>query len=254
MKIGVIARTEIATWSRIQTRNFVEHLSVAKTLIINMPTRDCDVDDSWCPEPTSVAYDARTHSLDEQVVRRWLHGLDVVFTVETPYDWRIPHWCRHMGIRLVVQGNPEFVRHGQPGYEHYGDPIWWWPTSWRLDQLPAGQVVPVPMPDRPNVAADPDDGPLRILHVVGKRATPTATAPRSCCGHCPTSGPGRGHHDHHRRRPAGRHAAQRHRPQDAQPSGGPMVAVRRSPRPDPALPLRRTLPSGPKHRQAGSPS
>lgn len=170
MKIGVIARTEIARGLGIQTRNFVEHLPVAKTLIINMPTRDCDVDDSWCPDPTYVAYDARAHSLDEQVVRRWLHGLDVVFTVETPYDWRIPHWCRHMGVRLVVQGNPEFVRHGQPGYEHYGDPIWWWPTSWRLDQLPAGQVVPVPMPDRPNVAADPDDGPLRILHVVGKRA------------------------------------------------------------------------------------
>lgn len=170
MKIGVIARTEIARGLGIQTRNFAEHLPVAKTLIINMPTRDCAVDDSWCPDPTYANYDARNHTLDEQLVRRWLHGLDVVFAVETPYDWRIPHWCRHIGIRLVVQGNPEFVRHGQPGYEHYGDPIWWWPTSWRLDQLPAGQVVPVPMPDRPNVAADPDDGPLRILHVIGKRA------------------------------------------------------------------------------------
>ena len=170
LKIGVIARTEIARGLAIQTRNFVENMPVQRTLIIDMPSVDCALDESWCPNPTHITYDARHHTLDERIVRDWLRGLDVVFTVETPYDWRMPNWCREMDIPLVVQGNPEFVRHGQEGFEHLGDPIWWWPTSWRLDQLPHGDVVPVPMPDRPNVAADPNDGPLRILHVVGKRA------------------------------------------------------------------------------------
>lgn len=171
LKIGVIARTEIARGLAIQTRNFVENMPVQRTLIIDMPSVDCALDESWCPNPTHITYDARHHTLDERIVRDWLRGLDVVFTVETPYDWRMPNWCREMDIPLVVQGNPEFVRHGQEGFEHLGDPIWWWPTSWRLDQLPHGDVVPVPMPDRPNVAANPrDDGPLKILHVIGKRA------------------------------------------------------------------------------------
>lgn len=171
LRIGVIARTEIARGLAIQTRNFVEHMPVERTLVIDMPTADCALDESWCPNPTHITYDARHHTLDERIVRDWLRGLDVVFTVETPYDWRMPNWCREMDIPLVVQGNPEFVRHGQEGFEHLGDPIWWWPTSWRLDQLPHGDVVPVPMPDRPNVAANPrDDGPLKILHVIGKRA------------------------------------------------------------------------------------
>lgn len=170
LHVGVIARTEIARGLAIQTRNFVEHMPVERTLIVQMPYVDCDLDETWCPNPTHVRYDARSHTLPEHVVREWLRGLDVVFTVETPYDWQLPKWAAEMGTPIVVQGNPEFVRHGQAGYEHLGDPVWWWPTSWRLDRLPAGRVMPVPMPERPTAAATWSDGPLRVLHVVGKRA------------------------------------------------------------------------------------
>jgi hypothetical protein len=170
MRLGVIARTEIARGLAIQTRNFVEHMPVERTLVIDMPRPDCAVDDSWCPNPTHIAYEPKDHTLDEATVREWLDGLDVVFTVETPYDWRMPHWAREMSVRLIVQGNPEFFRHDQRGYEHFGVPIWWWPTSWRLDHLPAGPVMPVPMPDVFPTAAHPEDGPLRVLHVIGKRA------------------------------------------------------------------------------------
>ncbi len=170
MRLGAIVRTEVARGLGIQSRNFVDHMPVERTLVIDMPRPDCPTDDSWCPNPTHIAYDINRHVLDEQQVREWLDGLDVVFTVETPYDWRMPIWAREMGVRLIVQGNPEFVRHGQKDWLHLGDPIWWWPTSWRLPQLPAGTVVPVPMPDVARTAAHPEDGPLKVLHVIGKRA------------------------------------------------------------------------------------
>ena len=100
-------------------------------------------------------------------VRRWLKGLDVVFTVETPNDWRMPLWCREMGVKLIIQGNPEFVRHtSDPSIPH--PDAWWWPTSWRTDVLPVGTVMPVPMNRQPNMFMA--DGPLSLLHVVGKRA------------------------------------------------------------------------------------
>ncbi len=170
VKLGVIARTEIARGLAVQTRNFVEHMDVDRTLVVNMPRRDCDLDASWCPNPTPIRYDDQRHALGRAEVIDWMRGLDAVFTVETPYDWDMPNWCRELGVKLFVQGNPEFVRHGQRQFDHYGRPIWWWPTSWRTDVLPAGRVMPVPMPDRPRTAAAPDDGPLRVLHVIGRRA------------------------------------------------------------------------------------
>ena len=134
MRLGAIVRTEVARGLGIQSRNFVDHMPVERTLVIDMPRPDCPTDDSWCPNPTHITYDINRHVLDEQQVREWLDGLDVVFTVETPYDWRMPIWAREMGVRLIVQGNPEFIRHGQKDWLHLGDPIWWWPTSWRLPQ------------------------------------------------------------------------------------------------------------------------
>ena len=70
----------------------------------------------------------------------------VVFTVETPYDWRLPNWAREAGVKTVVQGNPEFYRNHLASHAHQANPDeWWWPTSWRpIRELPQGTIVPVP--------------------------------------------------------------------------------------------------------------
>lgn len=172
MRLGLIARCETARGIAIQSKGFYDAMPVDKVLLVRFPRPDCREAPEWydASRTTQVAYDAKNHTLDESVVREWLRGLDVVFTVETPNDWRMPTWCREEGVKLVVQGNPEFVRHGRPGFESLPHPdAWWWPTSWRLDHLPKGTVMPVPMSfewaQRRNL-----DRPLRVLHVVGKRA------------------------------------------------------------------------------------
>lgn len=170
MKIGLIARAEYARGLAIQSKNFYDHMPVDRVLLVHMPNPDCALADGWYQNATVVP-SLPGHTLDEQIVREWMDGLDVIFTVETPYDWSLPRWAREMGVKTVIQGNPEFVRHGQPAYSHFEHPdAWWWPTSWRLDLLPPGRVVPVPMPDRPFTAAKELDGPLKVFHVVGKRA------------------------------------------------------------------------------------
>ena len=146
-------------------------MPVDDVLLVRMPRPDCKEAPEWYPGATHAAYDPIRHQLDEELVTDWLEGLDVVFTVETPNDWRMPLWCREMGVKLVIQGNPEFVRHGREGFEHLAHPDqWWWPTKWRTDILPAGVHMPVPMPDTVPVERNDDDVPLRVLHVVGKRA------------------------------------------------------------------------------------
>jgi hypothetical protein len=169
MKIGLIARCEVARGIAIQSRNFFDHMPVDRVLLVRMPRPDCAERPDWYPGRTDAVYNARVHELDEDLVRSWLGGLDVVFTVETPNDWRIPIWCREAGVKLVIQGNPEFVRHGQPAFDHYPHPDqWWWPTSWRKAKIPEGRVMPVPMDPRP--ASSERGDRLRVLHVIGKRA------------------------------------------------------------------------------------
>jgi len=171
IRLGLIARSEVARGIALQSRNFYDHMPVDDVLLVRMPRPDCKEAPEWYPGATHAAYDPIRHQLDEELVTDWLEGLDVVFTVETPNDWRMPLWCREMGVKLVIQGNPEFVRHGREGFEHLAHPDqWWWPTKWRTDILPTGVHMPVPMPDTVPVERDDADVPLRVLHVVGKRA------------------------------------------------------------------------------------
>lgn len=170
MKLGLIARCEIARGISLQSHNFYTHMPVDRVLLVRMPRPQTAENPGWYKNRTEVAYDDRTHRLPEDVVRGWLDGLDAVFCVETPHDWRIPLWCKQAGVKLIVQGNPEFVRHGLPGFEDMAHPDrWWWPTRWRMDHLPKGDWMPVPMDRRP-AQPPPDDGRLHVLHVMGMGA------------------------------------------------------------------------------------
>lgn len=172
MKIGLIARAEVARGLAIQSKNFYDHVPVERVLLVEMPKPDCELGAGWYRErhTTRAPYDDRGHTLPEGLVRDWLVGLDVVLTVETPYDWRLPNWAREVGVKTVVQGNPEFYRNHLASHAHQADPdAWWWPTSWKpIPELPDGPVMPVPM-DRVRRAVLPGS-PLELLHVVGKRA------------------------------------------------------------------------------------
>lgn len=170
-KVGLIARAEERGLG-IQTKALYDWLSPDRTLVV-VP-RDLDSNNGydqnlhWYPDATVVDWGHR--ELPEQTVRDWLDGLDVVLTCETFYDWDLVHWANELGVATVCQVNPEFYRHGlDDSLPH--PTVWWAPTTWRLDHLPDNtRVVPVPVEPHSRTCAPAHSGPLRLLHVVGRKA------------------------------------------------------------------------------------
>jgi glycosyltransferase involved in cell wall biosynthesis len=177
VRIGLLARSENRGLG-IQSLEFFRRLPVNDVLIVDMgelargfarhDERYLNVASERGGVTVGVAEYRNGFFVDEALVRDWLHGLDVVFSVETLYDPRFHLWANEARVATVIQLNPEFIKP-----DVFEPTAWWAPTTWRLDQLPAGtRLVPVPVSlDRFTVGAQvPDDQPMRVLHVVGHRA------------------------------------------------------------------------------------
>lgn len=169
MRIGLLARCDNRGIA-FQTHEFFRHMKPHRTLVL------CLNDPLW-PEDTSrfnyhnvdFVSVGPDRIVDERKALKLLRDIDVLFAVETLMDWRIADWARDMGVRTVVQGNPEF--YAPDRYDYSPPDVWAWPTEWMRDQLPEGILLPVPTPDDCMVASgDPDVGPLRVLHVAGHAA------------------------------------------------------------------------------------
>lgn len=169
MRIGLLARCDERGIAH-QTREFFLAMKPHRTLVF------CLNDPLW-PEDTGKFYGTNVDFVnmkpdrvcDERKARKLLQDIDVLFAVETLMDWRIADWARDLGVRTVVQGNPEFYVHERFGWPHPDQ--WVWPTTWMQDQLPVGRLLPVPAPDEIAItAAHFTESPLRVLHVAGHAA------------------------------------------------------------------------------------
>lgn len=170
MKIGLLARADERGIAH-QTREFWLNMRPSATLVMLLD------DPAWPEDPAkfsgiSVDYvrvDRRNRLLDPRKARKLARAVDVIFAVESLMDWDLARYAREERCRTVVQGNPEFYIHERGGLAE--PDRWVWPTPWLRDELPPGDYLPVPVPDEPPVqAADPFDGPLRVLHVAGHAA------------------------------------------------------------------------------------
>lgn len=164
MKVGLLARSEDRGLG-IQTWEWFRHMD-ARALVIEPTGEPFATHPERYPGQTRVQF--TDGLLPEAEVRAWLDGLDVVYTAETFYDWRLTGWADDVGCATVCHINPEFyrAREARPS-------AWWAPTTWRLEHLPPRtRVVPVPIAlDRWPCLPEREEGaPLRWLHVVGKRA------------------------------------------------------------------------------------
>lgn len=171
MKVGLLARGEDRGLG-IQTWEFHRAIRPERTMLIDMGelARGFPMHPDRYPDAMQVNF-GDTQALPEKATREWLDGLDVVFTAETFYDWRIIGWANDQGVATVCQLNPEFYKH--PHEPHTPHPTMWWaPSPWRLKHLHEDtRLVGVPVAaDRfPMVAPEPADR-LRVLHVAGHRA------------------------------------------------------------------------------------
>jgi hypothetical protein len=174
VKLGIVGRANDRGLG-VQSLNAWRNLPFERALVVTddnwrwpeYPERYEDDSERWVEQMHVVKRNSWAY--DEEQVRGFLDGLDLVFTVEGFHDWRICDWARDMGVKTLIQGNPEFYRHHripQPEPD-----AWTWPTDWLVNELPPGRIVPVPIAgDSWARAGSPDDDRLTILHVAGHRA------------------------------------------------------------------------------------
>lgn len=177
MKIGIIVRSENRGLG-LQTWEAWRYLDPAATLHVEMGdlARGFPSHPERYPGCVSVSFDG--HRFDNtDTVKDFLAAVDVVYTAETPYDWRLCRWAEQAGTAVVVQTNPELHRlvAERDGYE---PTVWWNPTDWHMDLLtdPAwteAPVVEMPMPvalDRFDSWSHHTSDRPTFLHVMGHKA------------------------------------------------------------------------------------
>ncbi len=169
-RVGLIARADNRGLGHL-TWEFHRALAPAATLVVDLGDLSPFPNHLDRYPGATVAGWGGVEFDDERLVRSWLEGLDVVYTAETPYDWRLFDWCRDAGVASVLHAMPELFPASRVA-DHPPTQVWA-PTSYRADQLEVGPPVvqvPVPIGDRPWPQPARVHQPLRVLHVAGRRA------------------------------------------------------------------------------------
>lgn len=162
MRLGLIARAD-SRGLGIQTLEVYRHLSPAKTMVVDCPSANpLPLRPDWYPDATWV----RGLPTAEDF-RRWLDGVDVVYTAETGYSPALWSESERAGVRTVLHFNREFLdTRDRPT-------LWAAPSMWRFDEAPDPKVfLPVPVAGDRFAGMQRDVKPTatNFLHVVGRPA------------------------------------------------------------------------------------
>ena len=163
MRVGMIARADDRGLG-YQTKGFYDHIRPEVTVVIDMtPVTKGNWPQhfDWYPDGVVTPWAGYTAPITK-AAHEALLTCDVVYSAETFYD---PHLLARLtaaGVGSVRHVNPEL-------FGHEPSSTVWYPTQWRIDDLPPGPVVPVPIDDAH--IADSPAGPGLLLHTGGHRAT-----------------------------------------------------------------------------------
>lgn len=142
MTWGLVARADNTGLGNL-TWEVWRHLNPDRTVVIDV--------EAYRHQPTHRdRYPGSTWNIgididwSEESIKRFLDGLDVVFTAETPYNPALFSIARDMGVRSVLYVMPELF----PYNEHPDLPrpdLFVCPTSYLLENIPNPKVV-LPLP------------------------------------------------------------------------------------------------------------
>lgn len=158
MRLGLIARGD-SRGLGIQTKAVFDNLHPDRTMVIDCPSANpLPIRRDWYPGATWIK--GLPTAMD---FRRWLTGLDVVYTAETGYSRALWDEAERAGVKTVLHVNPEFLDvQDKPS-------LWAAPSMWRYDELPETKtLLPVPITPFPERPARHKAG--RFLHVIGRPA------------------------------------------------------------------------------------
>ena len=176
MRIGLIARCD-STGLGIQSKEFFDHVP-CKALVIDFQAMAPNKQYAEILKPNLDWYPGQrffkwgnVHNVSGDiptgVIIEFLEGVDVVFAMETPYDYDIFRISRARGIKTVLQLNYEFLDF--PSRRLVPPDLFAAPSLWNFDKIPDKKIfLPVPV----NCDKAPISGVNkgRFLHIAGRPA------------------------------------------------------------------------------------
>lgn len=176
MKIGLIARCD-STGLGIQSKEFFDHIK-CKALVIDFsamaPVKSFDSilkpNIDWYPGQKVFRW-GKVHNvrgdIPIHVINEFLDGLDIVFAMETPYDFNIFDACAERGIKTIIQPNYEFLDF--PSNRIRPPSLFGVPSKWNWHNIPEPKKF-LPVPVNTDIAPISGFKPRTFLHIAGRPA------------------------------------------------------------------------------------
>lgn len=154
MRLGLIARADLSRGLGTQSHALYRHLSPHRTLVVAMGERT-PYQENWSHYGLSHHRRSNAHvrvsqwqqdgSLADEDIEWLISGSDIIFTAETPYDYRILEWAKSRNIPTIVQSNFEFC--GWLLADHLPRPtLFAFPSQWNQERWPANSIyLPFPV-------------------------------------------------------------------------------------------------------------
>jgi hypothetical protein len=120
-----------------------------------------------------------TPVIDEALIRDFLHGLDVVFTIETPYDYSLYKIARQMGVKTVLQYNYEYLGYLKPGFKEELPDVLLAPSKWHIKDVENEfggrcKVDFIPFPVNTDLIRRREFKKIKtLIHVAGQKSSHT---------------------------------------------------------------------------------
>lgn len=152
--MGLVARGD-KTGIAVQCWNFWRNMDVTSVLLVDLTRYHHPLDPSlYDGTPNLFTWDAphflQVASHPEDILDNFLSTIDVLFCVETPYNYWLFERAFELGVRTIVQPNYEFFDYSGNRTDIAKPDLFALPTAWHEDdyrrELPDSDIRVVPVP------------------------------------------------------------------------------------------------------------
>lgn len=166
IRIGLFGARMDNTGLGAQTWEFYKHIKPDKTFVIDTSDTHPERKQYWDRYPEAMAC---VGTPDVMMITEFLKDLDVVFCMETPYNYDLFAFARAMGVKTILQYNWEFLDYLQNPNLPIPD-LFASPSMWNYNNLPFVNKTFLPVPVNREVIKFKRRKSIKtILHIAGPK-------------------------------------------------------------------------------------
>jgi len=166
MRIGLWGARADNSGLGTQTWEFYRHIKPDKTMVIDIADHNPDRKQYFERFPDAQIVSGTP---DPMAMTKFLKDLDIVFCVETPYNYEFFDYARAMGVKTVLQYNFEFLEYLQDTNLPAPD-LFAAPSMWFYKEMPFANKAFLPVPvDRDRLPYQNRKKIKTIIHLAGQK-------------------------------------------------------------------------------------